>query len=112
MVEAVIRQGEAYAPSFYVLLAAAGLIGAVGLLTNSQILIVGAMVVFTSGTCVPAATEAVVAGTSSSWAEAVALVYAPRAQRRPTCRGRPRARNHATRDVALRKKATQTTATA
>lgn len=45
MVEAVIRQGEAYAPSFYVLLAAAGLIGAVGLLTNSQILIVGAMVV-------------------------------------------------------------------
>jgi hypothetical protein len=45
MVEAVIRQGEAYAPSFYVLLAIAGLIGAVGLLTNSQILIVGAMVV-------------------------------------------------------------------
>jgi len=45
MVEAVIRQGEAYAPSFYVLLAAAGLIGAVGILTNSQILIVGAMVV-------------------------------------------------------------------
>ena len=29
MVEAVIRQGEAYAPSFYVLLAVAGLIGAV-----------------------------------------------------------------------------------
>src|SRR4249920_575048 len=45
MVEATIRQGEAYAPSFYVLLAVAGLIGAVGLLTNSQILIVGAMVV-------------------------------------------------------------------
>jgi uncharacterized hydrophobic protein (TIGR00271 family) len=45
MVEAVIRQGEAYAPSFYVLLAVAALIGAVGLLTNSQILIVGAMVV-------------------------------------------------------------------
>jgi uncharacterized hydrophobic protein (TIGR00271 family) len=45
MVEAVIREGEAYAPSFYVLLAVAGLIGAVGLLTNSQILIVGAMVV-------------------------------------------------------------------
>jgi uncharacterized hydrophobic protein (TIGR00271 family) len=45
MVEAVIRQGEAYAPSFYVLLAIAGLIGAVGILTNSQILIVGAMVV-------------------------------------------------------------------
>ncbi len=34
-----------YAPSFYVLLAIAGLIGAVGILTNSQILIVGAMVV-------------------------------------------------------------------
>ena len=34
-----------YAPSFFVLLAIAGLIGAVGILTNSQILIVGAMVV-------------------------------------------------------------------
>jgi uncharacterized hydrophobic protein (TIGR00271 family) len=45
MVEAAIRQGEAYAPSFYVLLGIAGLIGAVGILTNSQILIVGAMVV-------------------------------------------------------------------
>ncbi len=45
MVDAVIHQGEAYAPSFYVLLAVAGLIGAVGILTNSQILIVGAMVV-------------------------------------------------------------------
>jgi uncharacterized hydrophobic protein (TIGR00271 family) len=45
MVEATIHQGEAYAPSFYILLAVAGLIGAVGLLTNSQILIVGAMVV-------------------------------------------------------------------
>ena len=45
MVEAVIRQGEAYAPSFYILLAVAGLIGAVGILTNSTILIVGAMVV-------------------------------------------------------------------
>jgi uncharacterized hydrophobic protein (TIGR00271 family) len=45
MVEADIRGGEAYAPSFYVLLAIAGLIGAVGILTNSQILVVGAMVV-------------------------------------------------------------------
>lgn len=45
LVEAVIGEGEAYAPSFYVLLALAGLIGAVGILTNSQILIVGAMVV-------------------------------------------------------------------
>ena len=45
MVEATIRQGEAYAPSFYVLMAVAGLSGAVGLLTNSQILIVGAMIV-------------------------------------------------------------------
>jgi uncharacterized hydrophobic protein (TIGR00271 family) len=45
MVEAVIRRGEVYAPSFYILLSIAGLIGAVGLLTNSQILIVGAMVV-------------------------------------------------------------------
>lgn len=45
MVEAVIHDGEAYAPSFYGLLAIAALIGAVGILTNSQILIVGAMVV-------------------------------------------------------------------
>jgi uncharacterized hydrophobic protein (TIGR00271 family) len=45
MVEAGIHQGETYAPSFYVLLAIAGLIGAVGILTNSEILIVGAMVV-------------------------------------------------------------------
>ena len=45
MVEAVIHRGAVYSPSFYVLLAIAGLIGAVGILTNSQILIVGAMVV-------------------------------------------------------------------
>jgi uncharacterized hydrophobic protein (TIGR00271 family) len=45
IVEAVIRAGATYAPSFYILLAIAGLIGAVGILTNSQILIVGAMVV-------------------------------------------------------------------
>lgn len=45
LVEAAIGEGEAYAPSFYILLALAGLIGAVGILTNSQILIVGAMVV-------------------------------------------------------------------
>jgi uncharacterized hydrophobic protein (TIGR00271 family) len=45
MVEATIRTGAVYAPSFYVLLTIAGLIGAVGILTNSQILIVGAMVV-------------------------------------------------------------------
>jgi uncharacterized hydrophobic protein (TIGR00271 family) len=45
MVEAIIREGAVYAPSFYVLLTIAGLIGAVGILTNSQILIVGAMVV-------------------------------------------------------------------
>jgi uncharacterized hydrophobic protein (TIGR00271 family) len=34
-----------YSPSFFILLAAAALIGAVGILTNSQILIVGSMVV-------------------------------------------------------------------
>jgi uncharacterized hydrophobic protein (TIGR00271 family) len=45
MVEATIRRGAVYSPSFYLLLAVAGLIGAVGILTNSQILIVGAMVV-------------------------------------------------------------------
>jgi uncharacterized hydrophobic protein (TIGR00271 family) len=45
MVEAIIEGGAVYPPSFYVLLTIAGLIGAVGILTNSQILIVGAMVV-------------------------------------------------------------------
>ncbi len=45
LVEAAIRAGEEYAPSFYVLLTVAGLIAAVGILTNSQILVVGAMVV-------------------------------------------------------------------
>src|SRR5215469_6234590 len=45
MVEAAVHEGEAYALSFYWLLAIAGLIGAVGILTNSQVLIVGAMVV-------------------------------------------------------------------
>ena len=45
VVEARIRANAAYPPSFYILLAIAGLIGAVGILTNSQILIVGAMVV-------------------------------------------------------------------
>ncbi len=45
VVEAGIRANAVYPPSFYALLAIAGLIGAVGILTNSQILIVGAMVV-------------------------------------------------------------------
>jgi uncharacterized hydrophobic protein (TIGR00271 family) len=45
IVEAKIRSDAIYAPSFYVLLIIAGLIGAVGILTNSQILVVGAMVV-------------------------------------------------------------------
>ncbi len=45
MVEGTIRAGATYPPSFYVLLVAAALIAAVGILTNSQILVVGAMVV-------------------------------------------------------------------
>jgi uncharacterized hydrophobic protein (TIGR00271 family) len=45
MVEATIRSGAVYPPSFFILLGIAGLIGAAGILTNSQILIVGAMVV-------------------------------------------------------------------
>jgi uncharacterized hydrophobic protein (TIGR00271 family) len=45
LVDARIRSGGVYPPSFYILLVVAGLIGAVGILTNSQILIVGAMVV-------------------------------------------------------------------
>ena len=45
VVEARIKEDAEYAPSFFALLAFAGLIGACGILTNSQILIVGAMVV-------------------------------------------------------------------
>jgi hypothetical protein len=45
LVEARIHAGAVYAPSFFALLVFAGLIGACGILTNSQILIVGAMVV-------------------------------------------------------------------
>jgi uncharacterized hydrophobic protein (TIGR00271 family) len=45
MVESTIRAGGEYPLSFYALLIIAGLIGAVGILTNSQILIVAAMVV-------------------------------------------------------------------
>ncbi|MEU9709650.1 DUF389 domain-containing protein [Streptomyces sp. NPDC047967] len=44
-VEARIRSGGRYPPSFYLYLVIAGLIGSVGIVTNSQILIVGAMVV-------------------------------------------------------------------
>jgi uncharacterized hydrophobic protein (TIGR00271 family) len=45
LVEARIADDATYPPSFFVLLVLAGLIGACGILTNSQILIVGAMVV-------------------------------------------------------------------
>jgi uncharacterized hydrophobic protein (TIGR00271 family) len=45
LIESRIRQDAQYAPSFFVLLVFAGLIGACGILTNSSILIVGAMVV-------------------------------------------------------------------
>jgi uncharacterized hydrophobic protein (TIGR00271 family) len=45
VVEAQIRARAVYPPSFFTLLALAGLIGAVGILINSDILIVGAMVV-------------------------------------------------------------------
>jgi uncharacterized hydrophobic protein (TIGR00271 family) len=44
-VDARIRSGGRFPPSWFALLTIAGLIAAVGLLTNSQILIVGAMVV-------------------------------------------------------------------
>ncbi|MEV4411310.1 DUF389 domain-containing protein [Catellatospora sp. NPDC049609] len=43
-VEARIRADAAYTPSFLLLLVVAGVIGAAGLLTNSQILIVAAMI--------------------------------------------------------------------
>jgi uncharacterized hydrophobic protein (TIGR00271 family) len=45
MVEAKIRADGVYPMSFFTLLIIAGLIGAVGILTNSQILVVAAMVV-------------------------------------------------------------------
>jgi uncharacterized hydrophobic protein (TIGR00271 family) len=45
LVEAGISADAAYPPSFFLLLVFAGLIGASGILTNSQILVVGAMVV-------------------------------------------------------------------
>jgi len=45
LVEARIRGDAQYPPSFFGLLVFAGLIGACGILTNSQILVVGAMVV-------------------------------------------------------------------
>jgi uncharacterized hydrophobic protein (TIGR00271 family) len=45
VVDARIRSDAVYAPSFYILLAIAGLIGAVAILINSQVLLVGAMVV-------------------------------------------------------------------
>ncbi|NGO74207.1 DUF389 domain-containing protein [Streptomyces sp. YC504] len=45
LVRARIHADGIYRPSFYLLLVAAGVIGAVGILTNSQILVVGAMVV-------------------------------------------------------------------
>ncbi|MET7732216.1 DUF389 domain-containing protein [Streptomyces sp. NPDC005402] len=44
-VEARIRTEGTYRPSFYIYLVIAGVIGAVGIITNSQILIVAAMVV-------------------------------------------------------------------
>lgn len=45
LVEARIHADAEYPPSFFLLLVFAGLIGACGILTNSQILVVGAMVV-------------------------------------------------------------------
>jgi uncharacterized hydrophobic protein (TIGR00271 family) len=45
IVESRIRAGGVYPPSFFILLIIAGLIGAVGILSNSQILVVAAMVV-------------------------------------------------------------------
>jgi uncharacterized hydrophobic protein (TIGR00271 family) len=45
LVESKIFSGSDYAPSFFILLILAGLIGAVGILTNSSVLVVGAMVV-------------------------------------------------------------------
>jgi uncharacterized hydrophobic protein (TIGR00271 family) len=45
LVESKIAADSVYAPSWYILLALAGVIGAVGIMTNSTILIVSAMVV-------------------------------------------------------------------
>ena len=77
MVEATSRAGAAYSPSFYILLVSAGLIGAVGILTNSQILIVGAIVVGPEYSAIiavalgiPAAADIGVSLAFSSWREA------------------------------------------
>lgn len=45
LVESRVAADSVYAPSWYILLALAGVIGAVGILTNSTILVVSAMVV-------------------------------------------------------------------
>lgn len=45
LIEARIDEGAIYPPSWFALMAMAGVIGSVGILINSQILIVGAMVV-------------------------------------------------------------------
>jgi uncharacterized hydrophobic protein (TIGR00271 family) len=59
MVEAGIRSGGVYAPSFFGLLIIAGLIACVGILTNSQILVVGAMVVGPEYNAIIAAAEGI-----------------------------------------------------
>jgi uncharacterized hydrophobic protein (TIGR00271 family) len=59
MVEAAIRSGGVYAPSFFGLLIIAGLIACVGILTNSQILVVGAMVVGPEYNAIIAAAEGI-----------------------------------------------------
>lgn len=65
LLEATVRTQAVYAPSFFVLLAIAGMIAAVGILINSQILIVGAMVVGPEYTAITAVSLAI---TKRHWA--------------------------------------------
>jgi uncharacterized hydrophobic protein (TIGR00271 family) len=74
-VEARIGLEGTYPPSWFTLLVIAGLIGAVGILTNSQILIVGAMVVGPEyGAILSLAFGVIRRNSSRVWQSAAALV--------------------------------------
>jgi uncharacterized hydrophobic protein (TIGR00271 family) len=74
-IEARIGQEGTFPPSWFALLVIAGLIGAVGILTNSQILIVGAMVVGPEyGAILSLAFGVISRDSSRVWRSAAALV--------------------------------------
>jgi uncharacterized membrane protein len=67
MVEATIRAGAVYSPSFFALLAAAGLVGVVSLTESRANALIG---VFISVTTIPAAADIGVSLAFGSWSEA------------------------------------------